>query len=85
MSTIYEVNDWKGMMVKMGLGTPGPRALVAATVVGGVALLAKWPSGSFREDGSMKAFKPLSPEVDATNKHFLLVPLGAAAFAYLFT
>ena len=85
MSTIYEVNDWRGIMVKMGLGTPTPRALVAATVVGGVALLAKWPRGCFREDGSMKAFKPISPEVDATNQHFLLVPLGAATLVYLFT
>ena len=86
MADVWEVNDWKGVLVKVGLGTPAPRALVAATVVGGLAFLLKYPACSFREeDGSMKPAKILSPEPDATHKHFLLVPLTAATVAYLFT
>lgn len=86
MTEVFEVNNWRGVLVKVGLGTPAPRALCAATVVGGLAFLLKYPACSFREeDGSMKPARILSPEVDATHKHFLLVPLGAAAVAYLFT
>jgi hypothetical protein len=85
MAEVWEVNDWKGVMVKTGLGTPMARAVVAAAVVGTLAFLAKQPSSCFREDGSIKPFKPLSAEFDSTYKHFLAVPLGAAAIAYLFT
>jgi len=86
MAEVFEVNDWRGIMVKVGLGSPTSRALVAATVVGGLAFLCKFPSCSFREeDGSMKPCKALSPEVDATYQHFLLVPLTAATVVYLFT
>ncbi len=85
MTEVFEVKDWKGVMVKVGLGTPTPRAMVAAALIGSVAFLAKCPGCCFREDGSMKPCKALSAEPDATNKHFLLVPVTAPAIEYLFT
>ena len=85
MTTVYTVNDWKGIMVKVGLGQPASRAFVIATLATGIAYITRMPQASFREDGSMKAFKLLSPEPDATLQHFLLVPVAAATAAYLFT
>ena len=85
MATVYTVNDWKGIMVKVGLGQPSSRAFVIATLATGIAYITRMPQASFREDGSMKAFKLLSPEPDATLQHFLLVPVAAATAAYLFT
>ena len=43
------------------------------------------PACFYEEDGSIKPFRPLSPELNATDVHFFLVPLGAAVVAYLFT
>ena len=85
MATVYTVNDWKGIMVKVGLGQPSSRAFVIAILATGIAYITRMPQASFREDGSMKAFKLLSPEPDATLQHFLLVPVAAATAAYLFT
>lgn len=84
-SVVQEVNGIRGILVKVGLGTPSSRAFVVGTVVAGVAYLARQPTAAFREDGSMKPLKALSPEPDATNTHFLLVPAVAATAAFLFT
>ncbi len=85
MSTFERVDDLRGILVKVGLGQPVSRAFVIGTVAAGVAYIAKFPGAAFREDGSMKPLKLLSPEPDATTTHFLLVPLIAAGAAYLFT
>ena len=85
MSLVYTVNDWKGIMVKVGLAQPSSRAFVIATLATGIAYVARMPQASFREDGSMKAFKLLSPEPDATMQHFLLVPVAVAAAIFLLT
>lgn len=82
---VQQVSDVRGVLVKMGLGQPISRAFVAASVVGGVAFLAKMPKVSFREDGSMKPFEALSAEPDATKLHFLFVPVAAGVAAFLFT
>ena len=85
MSLIKEGNDLRGLLVQMGLGQPSSRAFVVGSIVGTAAFLSGFPAASFREDGSIKPAKLVSHEPDATNTHFLLVPLAAAAAAYLFT
>lgn len=85
MTVFTEVNDVRGILVKLGLGKPAGRAFVVGTVAAGAAYIAGFPTASFREDGSMKPSKLVSPEPDATYTHFLLVPLIAAGAAYLFT
>lgn len=79
------VSNWQGALVALGLGSPAARAFVAGAACTGVAYLAGMPSDCFREDGTIKPFKPLSAELDATYAHFLVVPLTAATAAYLFT
>ena len=85
MGTVQTVDDMRGVLVKLGLGQPTSRAFVVATVAAGIAYIGGLPKASFREDGSLKPLKYLSPEPDATTTHFLLVPTVAAAAAYLFT
>ena len=85
MATFERVDNLRGILVKVGLGHPSSRAFVIGTLATGIAYIAKFPGAAFREDGSMKPFKLLSPEPDATTTHFLLVPLIAASAAYLFT
>lgn len=80
-----EIRGTRGVMVHMGLGQPATRAFVVGAVAGAVALAVKFPAAAFREDGSMKPLSVLSAEPDATNTHFLLVPVVAAAAAFLFT
>ena len=80
-----EIRGSRGVMVHMGLGQPASRAFVVGAVAGAVALAVKFPAAAFREDGSMKPLAVLSAEPDATNTHFLLVPVVAAAAAFLFT
>ena len=81
------VDDWRGMAVKLGLGTPLRRATLALGVTGGVLYLAKWPKGAFREDGSVKGHAALTPELDGTgiSDNFLFVPVAVAAGVFLFT
>ena len=85
MATIEQVTDFRGVMVKLGLGQPIARAFTVGVAAAGIMYVAGAPSASFREDGSMKPFKYLSAEPDATTTHFLLIPLGAAAAAFMFT
>lgn len=85
MSTFESVTDVRGILVKLGLGQPMSRAFVAGCAAAGCAFVAKYPSESFRDDGSIKPLKWLSPSPDATNTHFLLVPVAAAGAVYLFT
>lgn len=79
------IQGTRGVLVTMGLGQPSARGFVIGSVVGAVALAAKFPAAAFREDGSMKPLAVLSAEPDATNTHFLLVPVGAALAGFLFT
>ena len=85
MATFEAVTDARGILVKLGLGQPMSRAFVAGCAAATVAFAVKHPSESFREDGSIKPLKWLSPSPDATNTHFLLVPAVAAGAVYLFT
>jgi len=85
VSAVEEVNDVRGVLVKMGLGKPQSRAMCGGILAAGVLLLAGRPKAAFREDGSMRPFKPLSAEPDATYTHFLLGPIAIAAACYLFT
>lgn len=84
MSTV--VNEGiRGTLVELGLGTPSSRAFVIGVTAAGLLYLAGRPKASFREDGTMKPCRLLSPEPDATMTHFLLCPVGAAVAGYLFT
>ena len=75
----------RGMMVHVGLATPLSRAFVAGAAVGIAAYAIKWPGASFDEEGSMRPLSLVSKDPTATQAHFLAVPIGAAAIAYLFT
>tara|TARA_Y100000004_G_scaffold185834_1_gene236591 strand:- start:167 stop:427 length:261 start_codon:yes stop_codon:yes gene_type:complete len=86
MAAVFEETvGLRGVLYKLGLGQPIARAFVAAVVVGGVLYVAGQPKVAFREDGSMKPARLLSPAPDATHTHFLLAPVAAGAAAFLFT
>ena len=75
----------RGGMVSMGLATPASRAFVVGTTAGILAYAMGYPKGAFDEEGNMRPFKLVSQSPEATQSHFLVVPLAAATAAYLFT
>lgn len=75
----------RGVLVKVGLGTPPARAFVTGAVVGLAAYAVKWPHVSFDEKGQMRPMAVVSKDPTATPYHFLAVPVAAATIAYLFT
>ena len=79
------IEGLRGVLVRAGLGSPLSRAFVAGTVVGLGAYAVGWPKSSFDDKGEMRPFSMVSKAPTATTNHFLAVPLGAAAIAYLFT
>jgi hypothetical protein len=80
------VQNWQDMAVLVGLGSPTARAFVAGTTAATTLYVAKFPKAAFREDGSMRPFKPLMPGPDGvTTKHFLVLPIAIAGAAFLFT
>ena len=86
MSEVFEtIEGPMGVAVKLGLAKPAARGMCAAAVAAMAAYALKFPRQSFRRDGTMKPFKPLSAEPDATTTHFLLIPVAAGTFCYLFT
>lgn len=84
-STVDVIDDYRALLVKVGLGEPLSRALAVGALTAGVTYLAKFPNEAFRDDGSVKPLKYLSPEPDATYTHFLLLPVVIATATYLFT
>ena len=85
MNEVQVVDDARGVLVKIGLGQPIARGFCIGAIAAGLAYLGGYPKVSFREDGSMKPLKYLSPEPDATTTHFLLVPVIAGLAGYLCT
>lgn len=86
MAETFEVIEgWRGMMVKLGLGSPGARGITAAAVSAVVAYAVGFPSASFRKDKSLKYWSLVKPGPDSTHAHFLVVPLVVGTAAYLFT
>ena len=85
MSTVEVTEGIRGTLVKLGLAQPSSRAFVIGVTTAGLLYLAGRPKASFREDGTMKPCRLLSPEPDATITHFLLFPVSAAVAGYLFT
>ena len=79
------VEGLRGIMVQAGLATPSSRAFVAGTVAGLLAYGLRWPGNAFDEGGQMRPLKMVSSAPTATNNHFLVVPVGAAVLAYVFT
>lgn len=79
------IEGTRGVLVNMGLATPLSRAFVAGTAVGIAAYAVKWPTAAFDEEGNMRPLSLVSKDPTATKVHFLAVPLGAAALAFLFT
>lgn len=74
-----------GVAVKLGLAKPASRAICGAACAAMAAYALKLPGQSFRRDGTMKPFKPLSPAPDATVQHFLLIPVSVGAICYFCT
>lgn len=80
------MQDWRDVMVVMGLGTPASRAFVAGVAATGLLYSSGYPKEAFREDGTIKPFGPLTPGPDGVSqKHFLVLPLVVATSVYLFT
>ena len=79
------IEGFRGVLVNAGLAQPMSRAFVAGAAVGIAAYAIKWPRDSFDDDGKMRPLSLVSSDPTATMSHFLAVPLGAAALAYLFT
>ena len=79
------IEGMRGILVHVGLGNPMSRAFVAGTAVGLLAYGLKIPGSAFDDDGNMKPLALVSQAPNATNAHFLAVPIGAATLAYLFT
>ena len=80
------IEGWRGVLVAGGLGTPAKRAVASMLAVGALAYVLKYPSAAFRSDGSMRPAKATgSSAADATNRHFLLMPLSVGTAVYLFT
>jgi hypothetical protein len=85
METQDVIEGWRGVMVAAGLGSPFSRALTAGIAAGTLAYAVKYPTCAFKADGSMRPYYRLSASQDATNRHFLLMPLTVAGAVYLFT
>ena len=86
MSETFEtIEGPMGVMVKLGLAKPASRGCTAAAVAAMAAYAFKYPRQSFRRDGTMKPFKPLSAAPDATTVHFLLIQVAVGTACYLFT
>ena len=73
----------RGAMVALGLGTPLRRAFVVGIVVGIVAFTAGLPKSAFTDAGELRPQRGLSNDPQATDYHFLAVPLSAALITYL--
>lgn len=86
MAEVYEtVEGPMGVAVKLGLGNPLSRGLVGGGCASALCYGMKFPRASFRKDGTMKPCALISVDPEATAQHFLLVPVLAGAFFYLFT
>jgi hypothetical protein len=79
------VEGLRGIMVQNGLATPVSRAFVAGTAAGLAAYAVKWPRNAFDEEGQMRPLSWVSKDPKATTSHFLVVPMGTAVLAYLFS
>lgn len=85
MESKIEVEGMRGALVVLGLGHPLARAFVVSTIVGIVAFSAGLPKSAFTEDGQMRAQKGMSSDPEATDVHFLAVPLGVGLLTVLLT
>jgi len=85
MESKIEVVGWRGALVVLGLGHPFARAFVVSTIVGIVAFSAGLPKSAFTEDGQMRAQKGMSSDPEATDVHFLAVPVSAGLLTVLLT
>lgn len=79
------INGARGLLVKAGLATPASRAFVVGSVVGMSAYALGVPRATFTDSGQMRPLAFVSKDPEATNYHFLAVPLGAAALTLLFS
>ena len=73
----------RDILVALGLRTPLSRAFVASVLVGIVAFTAGFPKSAFTEEGELRPQRGLSNDPQATDYHFLVVPLTAAFITYL--
>ena len=81
-----QIEGYRGLMVYLGLGSPISRAFVAGATVASIQYITKTPKDAYDEDGAIKPWLLMSPQnPEATDKHFLILPLGAAITVFLFT
>lgn len=80
------IEGWRGVMVAAGMGTPAKRAVTAMLATGAVAYAMKYPAAAFRQDGTMRPARITGARAaDATDRHFLLMPLAVGALVFVFT
>lgn len=80
------INGYRGLMVYLGLASPLSRAFVAGASVAAIQYVTKTPGAAFDEDGAIRQWSLVSPQSpEATDQHFLILPIGVASAVYLFT
>jgi hypothetical protein len=80
-----KVETVRDILVTVGLGTSMRRATAMLGISLALAYVARKPEGAFAEDGSMRPFKLISQDPEATYQHFLVVPVAVAAATYVFS
>lgn len=80
------IDGYKGIMVYLGLGSPLARAFVVGSGVAAIQYVTKTPGAAFDEDGAIRQWTMMSPKSpEATDQHFLILPIAIASAVYLFT
>ena len=80
-----KVETVRDILVTVGLGTSARRATAMLGISLALAYIARKPSGAFTEDGSIRPFKGISQDPEATYQHFLVVPVALAVATYVFS
>lgn len=79
------LRTYRGAMVLSGMATPSSRAFVAGSLAATVSYIAKWPAFAFTKEGNIKPIGVPGIGPMSARNEFLMLPVGVAAFTYLFT
>ena len=82
---VIQTTNLAGRLANAGLGSPYARGIVAGAIVGAVCYSTCTPGIFFRKNGLARPWSMNSQEKDAMQCPFFLVPLTAAAVAFLVT
>ena len=85
MDQTPKIEGARGVLVWAGLGNPGARGLLGAVAIGSLAYAIGQPSCCFDDEGRLRPLKCVSNAPEATNAHFLLIPIVAGGIVALVT